>query len=320
MLKLLARTHVPSGSCTAMTTMQPFYSGVLVGTSTGHLFLVTYIKGRARSNTPDGLVEEKSAVVELTLCENQLMILRNSGLLQIYELNQGESNISTCCLRLSSEHFIDEYPKFKPLFLDKKTLLAVRGNVIYNLLNKEEQLPLPSNIFLGVTQLITSSSNLILYGDGLMLWRWMRATTTPQLQSYLLDIHKYTAIETEVTPCILHLIIHQGYLFCATNMGILMYFPESQILDPPVADGKIYPMIYPTINLTTRKLLQWDMWMIPCGGHSLELLSFNATDDAAPDMTGKIVMTFEDTSACCAVSDGLLWISTGGAGVCLLSN
>lgn len=302
--------------------MQPFCSGVLIGTSTGHLFLVAHVGGRARVSTPEGVVGERSAVVELAICENQLMILRNSGRLQIYELKT-DSLLSTlaCCLKLISEHCLDECPKFRPLFLSKKTLYAVRDNTIYNILDKEEQLTLPSNTFLGITQLSTSSPQFILYGDGLILCKWIRTNTDTRLQSYSLDMHKYAAIGTEVAPCILDIFIHQGFVFCATNMGILLYFPEPQISGPPIADGRIYPMVYPMISLATRRLLRWDMWMVPCGGHSLELLSFKTSEnDAAPEITGTMIMTFEDASACCAVSDGILWICTGGAGVCLLSN
>ncbi|ESU38648.1 Hypothetical protein DHA2_150696 [Giardia duodenalis] len=318
MPKLLTRTHVPLGACTSMTPIQPFYSGVLIGTSTGHLFLITYVKGRARVSTPKGTVERKSPVVELTICKNQLVVMRNSGLLQIYELRLDESSASPCCLQLICEHFVDECPRFRPLFLDTETLLVVRNSALHNLLNKEEQVLLGSGTLLGIEQLSTHSTQFVLYGDGLTLWKWTRTCPAIQLQSYLLDLHRYAAIETEITPCIMDFSIHQGFAFCATNMGLLLYFPEPQISEPPTVDGKIYPMVYPTICLTTRRLLFWDNLIVPCGGHGLELLSLKVSENTTPDITGITVMTFEDNSTCGAVSSGLLWICTGGAGICLL--
>lgn len=238
MPKLLTRTHVPLGSCISMTSIQLSYSGVLVGTSTGHLFLITYVKGRAKISAPKGIVEEKSPVVELTICKNQLMVMRNSGLLQIYDLWLDESSASPCCLQLICEHSVDECPKFRPLFLDTETLFVVRNSVLHNLLNKKEQVPLASNTFLGIAQLSTHSTQFVLYGDGLTLWKWMRTCPATQLQSYLLDLYKYAAIGTEVSPCILDFFVHQGFIFCATNMGLLLYFPETQISEPPTTDRK----------------------------------------------------------------------------------
>ncbi|KWX13608.1 hypothetical protein QR46_2373 [Giardia duodenalis assemblage B] len=320
MPKLLTRTYVPSGSCTSMTSMQPFYSGVLIGTSTGHLFLITYIRGRAKVSAPKGFVGEESPVIELSLCNSQLVVMRNSGLLQIYELQIDESNVPSFCLQLVCEHSVDESPKFRPLFLDKGAVFAVRKGVLYNLLDKKEQLSLPSNTFLGIAQLTTCSTQFVIYGDGLTLWKWTRTNKNNQLQNYLLDLHKYAAIGTEVAPCILHFFSHRGFSFCATNMGLLLYFPELQISEPPVEDGRVYPMVYPMICLTIRRLLCWNDLIVPCGGHGLELLSFKEPENAAPDISGTMCMTFEDISTCGAASDGLLWICTGGAGICLLAS